>query len=123
MERRDFLAAGVALTAAEPLRRVGQWGEATLRDVSVSLPAGPLDDLTIASAQAEIAAGRLTSRALTEHYLMRIRTLDADGPRVNSVIEMNPDALARADAADAERSAGRPVGPLQRPRAVPCRPE
>jgi len=112
MERRDFLAAGVALTAAVPLRRVGQWGEATLRDVSVSLPAGPLDDLTIASAQAEIAAGRLTSRALTEHYLMRIRTLDADGPRVNSVIEMNPDALARADAADAERSAGRPVGPL-----------
>jgi len=112
MERRDFLAAGVALTAAVPLRRVGPWGDASLPLLSVSLPAGPLDDLTIVTAQAEIAAGRLTSRALTEHYLMRIRTLDADGPRVNSVIEVNPDALARADAADAERSAGKPVGPL-----------
>ena len=79
---------------------------------SFSLPAGPLDDLTLTSAQVELAAGRLTSRALTEHYLMRIRTLDADGPRVYSVIEVNPDALARADAADAERRAGRAMGPL-----------
>ena len=43
---------------------------------------------------------------------MRIRTLDADGPRVNSVIEVNPDALARADAADAERASGRAAGSL-----------
>jgi len=112
MERRDFLAAGVALTAVVPLRRVGTLGDGALPRRPVSVAAGPLDDLTIAAAQAEIAAGRLTSRALTEHYLMRIRTLDADGPRVNSVIEVNPDALARADAADAERNAGKPVGAL-----------
>lgn len=112
MERRNFLAAGVALTAAVPLRRIGPSRDDAPLTRPVALPAGPLDDLTIASAQAEIAAGRLTARALTEHYLMRIRMLDADGPRVNSVIEVNPDALARADAADAERSAGRPVGPL-----------
>ena len=109
MERRDFLAAGVALTASAQLRRLSPWMSPETR-----LPSAVdvLDDLTIATAQAEIAAGRLTSRALTEHYLMRIRTLDADGPRVNSVIEVNPDALALADATDAERASGRAFGPL-----------
>ncbi|MBC7562141.1 MAG: amidase [Gemmatimonadaceae bacterium] len=113
MERRDFLAAGVALTAAVPLRSLWPGNEqGALPLQSFSLPTSPLDDLTLTSAQVEFAAGRLTSRALTEHYLMRIRTLDADGPRVNSVIEVNPDALARADAADAERRVGRAMGPL-----------
>lgn len=113
MDRRDFLAAGVAFTASVPLRRGAPWSASTTPDTRpITLAAGALDDLTITTAQAEIAAGRLTSRALTEHYLMRIRTLDAAGPRVNSVIEVNPDALTRADAADAERAAGRPVGPL-----------
>ncbi|MES3033004.1 MAG: amidase [Gemmatimonadota bacterium] len=110
MERRDFLAAGFALTASVPLRRT--FPVVNLRERHAYAAVEALDDLTIAAAQTELAAGRLTSRALTEHYLMRIRTLDADGPRVNSVIEVNPDALARADAADAERAAGRATGAL-----------
>ncbi len=110
MERRDFLAAGFALTASVPLRRT--FPVVDLRERHAYAAVEALDDLTIAAAQTEFAAGRLTSRALTEHYLMRIRTLDADGPRVNSVIEVNPDALARADAADAERAAGRATGAL-----------
>ena len=109
MERRDFLAAGMALTASAQLRRLSPWISPETRLLAA---VDVLDDLTIATAQAEIAAGRLTSRALTEHYLMRIRTLDADGPRVNSVIEVNPDALALADATDAERASGRAFGPL-----------
>ncbi len=109
MERREFLAAGAALSAALPLRRVPMWAPGV---PTLGTAAGALDDLTIASAQAEFAAGRLTSRALTEHYLMRIRTLDADGPRLNSVIEVNPDALAHADAADADRANGKVLGPL-----------
>ena len=109
MDRRDFLAAGVALTASARARQVVPWFTQTPPLIGA---ADALDDLTIATAQAEIAAGRLTSRALTEHYLMRIRTLDADGPRVNSVIEINPDALALADAADSERGSGRTFGPL-----------
>ena len=111
MERRDFLAAGVALTATAQLRRVAPWLPGVGARPTVAVAAS-LDDLTITTAQAEIAAGRLTSRVLTEHYLMRIRTLDADGPRVNSVIEINPDALALADAADAERATGKAFGPL-----------
>jgi amidase len=110
MERRDFLASGLALTVSLPLR--GRHSGSAFRTVPLVDAADALDDLTIASAQAEITAGRLTSRALTEHYLMRIRTLDSDGPRVNSVIEVNPDALSRADAADAERASGRAIGSL-----------
>jgi amidase len=109
-ERRDFLASGLALTVSLPLR--GRHSGSAFRTVPLVDAADALDDLTIASAQAEITAGRLTSRALTEHYLMRIRTLDSDGPRVNSVIEVNPDALSRADAADAERASGRAIGSL-----------
>ena len=54
----------------------------------------------------------LSSRALTERYLARIDTVDRSGPRVNSVIELNPDALAIAAERDAERAAGRVRGPL-----------
>ncbi|MCC7052258.1 MAG: amidase [Gemmatimonadaceae bacterium] len=117
MERREFLAAGVALSAAGSLRRFTPLLPATQPSGTIVTAAAqrlaldPLDDLTIATAQAEIAAGRLTSRALTEHYLRRIRTLDADGPRVNAVIEANPDALAQADAADANPG-GRALHPL-----------
>jgi amidase len=108
MERREFVVAGIALTASLPL---GTAQTAVRRVVAPGLE-DALDDLTITAARAEFAAGRLTSRALTEHYLMRIRTLDADGPRVNSVIEVNPDALTLADTADAERRAGKTTGPL-----------
>jgi len=51
-------------------------------------------DFTVAQLQAEMAAGRLTSEALTREYLDRILALDQDGPGVNAVMELNPDALA-----------------------------
>lgn len=67
----------------------------------------------IASLQAKMTAGTLTSHALTQAYLDRIAAIDAAGPTLNSVIELNPDALAEADARDAERKAGQSRGPLQ----------
>jgi amidase len=45
-------------------------------------------------------------------YLERIDSLDKNGPKVNSVIEVNPDALAIASALDEERAAGKTRGPL-----------
>ena len=111
MDRRDFLAAGVALTGATRLDQIAPLLARHDREDASAAPVDVPDDLSIAAAQAAIAAGTLTSRALTEHYLRRIRTLDADGPRVNSVIEVNPDALAHADAADADIR-GRATRPL-----------
>jgi amidase len=71
-----------------------------------------MDEWTILELQQQMEAGALTARALAELYLERIRTLDQNGPRLNSVIEVNPDAPSIADALDAERQANGPRGPL-----------
>ena len=57
-------------------------------------------------------SGKFTSRSLVEKYLARIEAIDAGGPQLKSVIEVNPDALALADAADNERRAKQVRGPL-----------
>ncbi len=54
----------------------------------------------------------MSSRALTQAYLDRIAAIDDAGPRLNAVIEINPNALAEADARDAEQKAGKPRGAL-----------
>lgn len=62
--------------------------------------------------QADMAAGRYTSEALTQTYLDRIAAMDRKGPKLNAVIALNPHALADARARDAERKAGKVRGPL-----------
>jgi len=64
------------------------------------------NEATIAQLQAEMNSGRLTSVELTRHYLNRINQLDQNGPGVNSVIQVNPDALALARNADRLRRQG-----------------
>jgi amidase len=70
------------------------------------------EEATVAQLQAEMASGRLTSEALTREYIARILAFDQDGPGVNSVMELNPDALAMARQADAWRRRGKVLGPL-----------
>ena len=57
-------------------------------------------------------SGRFTARSLAEKYLARIEAIDRQGPTLRAVIEVNPDALALADALDAERKQKGPRGPL-----------
>ena len=71
-----------------------------------------LDELTIADLQAAMASGKFTARSLTEKYMARIEEVDRRGPAVNSVIELNPDALAIAEALDKEHKAKGARGPL-----------
>lgn len=59
-----------------------------------------------------MAAGQWTSEALTTAYLDRIAKIDDAGPKLDAVIEINPNARAEAAALDAERKAGRVRGPL-----------
>ncbi|UFP94192.1 amidase [Gloeobacter morelensis MG652769] len=76
-------------------------------------PAGPpLSEATVAALQEALASGALTSRQIVQGYLDRIACYDKQGPKINAVLEINPDALAIADALDAERRAGRVRGPL-----------
>ncbi|MBK6332565.1 MAG: amidase [Thermomonas sp.] len=70
------------------------------------------EEASIASLQEQMASGSLTSRALAQAYLDRIAAIDDTGPRLNAVIEANPDALKEADALDAERKSGKLRGPL-----------
>ena len=61
------------------------------------------NDATMVQLQAEINAGRLSTEELTRFYLAPIAALDQGPFGVNSVIELNPDALAIARHADALR--------------------
>jgi amidase len=54
------------------------------------------EEATIAGIHAAMKAGRLTCRNLVQHYLNRIQTYDEQGPALNAIITINPDALARA---------------------------
>ena len=60
--------------------------------------------------QQYMQSGKYTSRKIAEIYLKRIATIDKNGPKLNAIIELNPDALSIADAMDAERKAGKVRG-------------
>ncbi|MFC5569914.1 amidase [Lysobacter yangpyeongensis] len=68
--------------------------------------------LGVGELSARMARGELDSHTLTQAYLGRIAAIDDAGPTLNAVIELNPQALAEADARDAERRAGRVRSPL-----------
>ncbi len=71
-----------------------------------------MSELTIADLQAGIASGKYSSRILTEKFLARIEEIDRRGPALKSVIEVNPDAPAIAEALDKERKSKGGRGPL-----------
>lgn len=71
-----------------------------------------LNEITVDQLQDKMQKGELSSRAITQKYLDRIAEIDKQGPAINSVIELNPDALSIADAMDAERKQGKIRGPL-----------
>ena len=69
-------------------------------------------EATIASIQNAFASGELTSLELTMQYLSRIADIDQSGRCINSVLEINPDALDIAEALDREYAQKGPRGPL-----------
>ena len=77
-------------------------------------PSGAFDvtEKTIAELQSAMHSGKTTSQQLVQLYLARIASIDKSGPRLNSIIELNPDAMAIAAALDAERKTTGPRGPL-----------
>ncbi|HEV8447673.1 MAG TPA: amidase [Gemmatimonadaceae bacterium] len=76
------------------------------------VPAFALDELTIEELQGRMQSGQDTAQSLSRQYLERIAAIDQRGPSINSVIELNPDALAIARLRDEERKAGKTRGPL-----------
>jgi len=108
LSRRNFLQLGALAGGAAAVT-----GGRPLRTARAEVPAqGDLTDATVAELQAAMTAGQVTSFSLVNAYLRRIANLDQAGPKVNSIIEVNPDAQAIAQKLDAERRAGRVRGPL-----------
>jgi amidase len=70
------------------------------------------EEATIAELEEAMRSGRHTARSITQAYLDRVQAVDKEGPALNSIIELNPDALAMAENLDSERKAGRVRGPL-----------
>jgi amidase len=107
VNRRHFLelaALGSALALAMPLTAVAQ--------TSAVAVTPELEEITIGELQDGMASGRWTARSIAEGYLGRIDAIDKRGPSINAIIELNPEALAIADAMDRERKAGHVRGPL-----------
>ena len=72
-------------------------------------------DLTALSAtqlQVQLASGELSAKTLASAYLDQIARIDDAGPKLNAIIEINPDALEIAAELDHRLAAGGPVGPL-----------
>lgn len=112
MKRRDFLqstAAGCALAFVSPIC-------ADARESSSSEayqpPAFELEEMSISELQQQLHSGRYSARSLVEKYVNRIKDIDKDGPELNSVIEINPDAESIAATLDRERKDKGPRGAL-----------
>jgi Asp-tRNA(Asn)/Glu-tRNA(Gln) amidotransferase A subunit family amidase len=79
-------------------------------------PAAPppfrVEEATIAQIHAAMQAHQLTCRALVDTYLRRIDTYDKNGPAVNAIVVINPDAQREADDLDRRVAQGGFTGPL-----------
>ena len=103
IERRDFL-------KASALGGIGVFASQTVQAQNLTSNfAPPLEEMTIADLQSAMESGKTSAREITQKYLDRIKEID---PKLNSVIETNPDALSIADRMDAERKSGKLRGAL-----------
>lgn len=112
MNRRNFLknTSGAGITiAATSLGIYNETLAAPLNEVFVDFD---LNEITIAELQQKMISSNQSAVSLTKMYLKRIKEIDKNGPKINAVIELNPDALKIAEAMDKERKAGRIRGQL-----------
>ena len=79
---------------------------------TLSFPASYLEEMTVAQLQQGYSKGDFTVKKVVQDYLERIETIDRNGPKLNSVIIINPDAIAIAEELDREMAAGKSRGPM-----------
>jgi len=112
-QRRHFLrTSALAGVGATVLPALAAAGDVPCSASAPEIKPFELDEITTADLQAGMASGKFTARSITEKYLARIEEIDKQGPTLNGIIEVNPDALAIADALDQERKERHVRGPL-----------
>jgi Asp-tRNA(Asn)/Glu-tRNA(Gln) amidotransferase A subunit family amidase len=75
-------------------------------------PPFQVEEATIAQIHDALKAGRVTCRGLVERYLRRIEAYDKNGPALNAIVVVNPEALKQADDLDRRAAAGGFAGAL-----------
>jgi amidase len=117
MKRRDFITTGTLATAGFTSLLTASCNSnppkvtepATTSDI---IPEFELNETSISELQEKMSAREYSSEQITKLYLERIDAIDKKGPLLNSVIEINPEALNIARTMDAERKAGKIRGSL-----------
>src|SRR6266699_2067543 len=119
VSRREFLkygavAAAVAASSATILGSIPEIRQETVTPTRLPQtgPASSIEEITIAQIQSMFAAGTLTAKSLVNSYLSRITSLDQNGPQLNSILQVNPDALSIAGQIDQMRQSGTVLGPM-----------
>ncbi len=117
MNRRKFLRSGSIVSISVPamvLAASKAQAGSSVNENSVEwfMKDLNLEEITIDELQQKMASGEQSSKSITKMYLKRIQDIDKNGPELNSVIEINPDAIAIAEKMDAERKAGKLRGPM-----------
>lgn len=75
-------------------------------------PLFQVEEASIAEIHGALEAGRITCRALVERYIRRIEAYDKNGPALNAIVVINPEAAKQAEALDRRAAQGGFVGPL-----------
>lgn len=117
MKRRDFLASSTLAAAGITTLLTASCNNDATEKKTAAIAAGAKDDfelneISISELQEKMISGKYSSEQITKLYLQRIEAIDKNGPKLNSVIEVNPDAVAIAKTVDEERKAGKTRGPL-----------
>jgi amidase len=95
--------ASIAATLANPaLARMAE-GSPAFAAPSTSTKSFELEEVTIAELQEGMRDGKWSAREIAEKYLAQIEKFDRKGPTLNSIIELNPDAISIANSLDRER--------------------
>lgn len=102
-----LLAALLSSCAEAPMQ-----AEVEKEQVEVSIHDFVLDEITVAELNEAYENGTYTAEKVVELYLGRIEALNKQGPRLNAVISVNPDAITIARALDQERAEKGSRGPM-----------
>ncbi len=112
MKRRDFLLSSVLSAVGFSVASCQNTPRSVEQDIGSNYNDFELSEATVVELQAKMKSGELTSEQIVQLYLKRIEQVDKNGPILNAIIEINPDALKLAKELDKEREAGEVRGPL-----------
>lgn len=117
MKRRNFITntalAGIGITSALALSCTLKATDTSSENNSKEADDDfELNEITISELQDKMKSGTYSSEQITKLYLDRIYAIDQNGPKLNAIIELNPEALSIAKAMDKERKEGKIRGLL-----------